>query len=346
MGWSSQPDKISLYGRDLCTCGTGNARRKVMKVDEIRNICNLGTGTMGFGTALLFAMNGYTVRMFGRSDASIERGFASIRDALGMYKENGLVAEETIPAILERIIGCTTLEDATRDADFVIESIAENLDTKREVWTRVEELTGPDTIFATNTSGLSPSAIAEPLKRKENFVVAHFWNPPHLVPLVEVVPGQYTAKETVEVTWKLIEKIGKKPVALKREALGFIGNRLQLALLREALYIVEQGIATPEAVDTAVKYSIGRRLATTGPLESADLGGLDIFCNIASYLNADLCNESGPSAMLKDAVKDNRLGAKTGTGIYDWTPESLAKIKRTREDNLVEWLRKDQTQTF
>ena len=317
-----------------------------MKVEDIKNICNLGTGTMGFGTALFFAMNGYTVRMFGRSDASIERGFASIRDALNMYRENGLVTEEDIPVILGRITGCTTLEDAAKDADFVIESIAENLDIKREVWARIEELTGPDTIFATNTSGLSPSAIAESLKRKDKFVVAHFWNPPHLVPLVEVVPGEHTSQETVETTWKLIEKIGKKPVALKREALGFIGNRLQLALLREALYIVEQGIATPEAVDTAVKYSIGRRLATTGPLESADLGGLDIFYNISSDLNADLGDADKPSEILQKAMDNNTLGAKTGTGIYDWTPEALARIKRTREDNLVEWLRKDQTQTF
>ncbi len=335
---------ISLQGTvPYCCANRGEDR---MNVDDIKTVCNLGTGTMGFGTALLFAMKGYAVRMFGRSDASIERGFASIREALNMYRENGLVTEEAIPAILGRITGCTTLEEAAEHADFVIESIAENLEIKRSVWARMEELTGPETIFATNTSGLSPSRIADSLKRKDKFVVAHFWNPPHLVPLVEVVPGEHTSQETVDVTWKLIEKIGKKPVALKREALGFIGNRLQLALLREALYIVEQGIATPEAVDTAVKYSIGRRLATTGPLESADLGGLDIFYSIASYLNADLCNASEPSETLKKAVENNTLGAKTGTGIYAWTPESLANIKRTREDNLVEWLRKDRTQTF
>lgn len=312
-----------------------------MHVHDIKTICNLGTGTMGFGTALLFALNGYAVRMFGRSAASVERGFASIRGALDMYGRNGLVHEADIPAILGRITGCTTLEDAARGADFVIESIAEQLDVKREVWTRIEDLTGPETIFATNTSGLSPTAIAASLKRRERFVVAHFWNPPHLVPLVEVVPGEDTAAETVETTWRLMEAIGKKPVALKREALGFIGNRLQLALLREALYIVEQGIATPEAVDATVRYSLGRRLATTGPLESADLGGLDIFHAIASYLNADLCDARDPSPILKQAVADNTLGAKTGRGIYPWPAQRLAEIGRTREDNLLEWLKKD-----
>ena len=317
-----------------------------MKLEEIKNICNLGTGTMGFGTALLFAMKGYNVRMFGRSNASIERGFSGIRSALNTYIEKKLVNANDIPQIIGRIKGVTTLEEAAQDADFVIESIAENIDTKREVWAKIEKLTGPKTIFATNTSGLSPTAIQEALVRKENFVVAHFWNPAHLVPLVEVVPGKYTSQETVDVTWKLMEKIGKKPVALKKEALGFIGNRLQLALLREALYIVEEGIGTAEAVDTAVKYSIGRRLSTTGPIETADLGGLDIFYNIASYLNEDLCDAKQPSALLKQAIDKGTLGAKTGSGLYDWTPESLAKIKKTRENILLEWLQKDQTQKF
>lgn len=317
-----------------------------MKVEEIKNICNLGTGTMGFGTALFFAMKGYNVRMYGRSEASIERGFNSIKQALETYKENNLVTDEEIPKTLSKIIGCTTLEDAAKDADFVIESIAEDLEIKKEVWAKIEKLTKPETIFATNSSGLSPTAIAEALTRKEKFVVAHFWNPPHLVPLVEVVPGKYTSEETVKITWELIEKIGKKPVALKREALGFIGNRLQLALLREALYIVESGIATQEAVDTAVKYSIGRRLSTTGPLETADLGGLDIFYNIAAYLNEDLCDRKDPSDLLKKAVTEKTLGAKTGTGLYQWTPDALAKIKKTRENILIEWLQKDLTTKF
>jgi len=176
-------------------------------------------------------------------------------------------------------------------------------------------------------------------------VVAHFWNPPHLVPLVEVVPGKYTAQETVDVTWALMEKIGKKPVALKREALGFIGNRLQLALLREALYIVQEGIATPEAVDATVRYSLGRRYGVTGPLESADLGGLDIFQNISGYLYKDLCNDPVSSPLLAETVARGDLGAKTGKGFYDWTsPEVLGKLKKQREAVLIDWLQKDKNE--
>lgn len=317
-----------------------------MKVEDIKTICNLGTGTMGFGTALMFAKAGYAVKMYGRSEESIARGIKGITAALDTYLENGLIEEADKDVILGRITGVTTLEEAGADADFVIESVAEKLEVKQAVFAKLEKICPAHTIFATNTSGLSPSAIAEAVERKEKFVVAHFWNPPHLVPLVEVVPGKYTNQETVDITWQLMEKIGKKPVALKREALGFIGNRLQMALLREALYIVEAGIATQEAVDTTIKYSLGRRLSTTGPLESADLGGLDIFYNISSYLLADLCNETEISPLLKEAMEKGTLGAKTGSGLYDWSPERLAEIKKVRENILIEWLHKDKEMKF
>ncbi len=310
-----------------------------MDIDSIRTVCNLGTGAMGFGTALVFAVNGYNVRMYGRSEASIERGLARIRQGLQTYLENGFVTTEGMAATLDRITGCTTLEEAALGADFIIESIAEDLKVKQDVWCRIEKLVGPNAIFATNTSGLSPTDISEGMERRERFVVAHFWNPAHLMPLVEVVPGRYTEPNVVDITWKLMQKIGKKPVALRREALGFIGNRLQLALLREALHIVEEGIATPEAVDMAVKYGIGRRLPVTGPLESADLGGLDIFYNIASYLNADLCDRKDVSPLLGACVARHDLGAKTGQGLYAWKAEDLERLRQERERALIQWLR-------
>ncbi|MDR3589478.1 MAG: 3-hydroxyacyl-CoA dehydrogenase NAD-binding domain-containing protein [Negativicutes bacterium] len=318
----------------------------MMKLEDIKTICNLGTGTMGFGTAVMFAMAGYQVRMFGRSEASLQRGFGSIGTTLNTYQENGLVKKEDIPAIIGRIRGVTSLEEAAADADFVIESIAEDLAVKQEVFAKLDKLCRPETIFATNTSGLSPTAIAEALNRKDKFVVTHFWNPPHLVPLVEVVPGKHTSQETMDITWKLIERIGKKPAALNREALGFIGNRLQFALLREALYIVESGIASKEAVDVTVKYSLGRRLGVTGPIESADLGGLDIFNNISGYLMADLCDSHSAPPRLAQLAGEGKLGAKTGSGFYDWPQEELTELQRRRADILIEWLQKDKTVTF
>ncbi len=313
-----------------------------MEAKDIRNICNVGTGTMGHGTAVMFAKAGYNVKMYGRTQESIDRGMKGIRSALETYKAHQLVTEAEIPQILARVQGVTSLEEAAKDADFVIESVAEDLAVKRAMFAQLDKLCPAHTIFATNTSGLSPSAVAEAVSRKDKFVVAHFWNPPHLVPLVEVVPGKHTAPETVKATWELMEKIGKKPVALKREALGFIGNRLQLAMLREALYIVQEGIATPEAVDATVRYSLGRRYGVTGPLESADLGGLDIFQNISSYLYKDLCNNPDSSPLLAETVARGDLGSKTGKGFYDWTsPEVLGKLKKEREAVLIEWLQKD-----
>ena len=316
-----------------------------MEAKDIRTICNVGTGTMGHGTAVMFAKAGYNVRMYGRTQESIDRGMKGIRSALETYKTHQLVTEAEVPQILARVQGVTSLEDAARDADFVIESVAEELAVKQTIFKQLDQLCPERTIFATNTSGLSPSAVAEAVSRKDKFVVAHFWNPPHLVPLVEVVPGKFTAQKTVDVTWELMEKIGKKPVALKREALGFIGNRLQLAMLREALYIVQEGIATPEAVDATVRYSLGRRYGVTGPLESADLGGLDIFQNISAYLYKDLCNDSASSPLLAETVARGDLGAKTGKGFYDWTtPDVLGKLKKEREAVLIEWLQKDKKQ--
>lgn len=308
---------------------------------DIKTICNLGCGTMGFGTAIAFAQHGYDVNMYGRKDASIERAMKNIHATLANMIDNGLITKADADALLPRIHGVTTLKDAAANADFVIESIAEDLGIKQATYKEMEEYLAPDVIFATNSSGLSPTAIASVLDHPERFVVAHFWNPPHLVPLVEVVPGAKTNQETVDITWQLMEKIGKKPVALLKEAPGFVGNRLQFALLREALHCVKEGIATAEAVDTICKYSIGRRLSTTGPIETADLGGLDIFYNISAYLFADLADDTEGSPVMKKCVDAGNLGAKTGTGLYPWTPEALEKIKKTREAILIEWLKKD-----
>lgn len=311
------------------------------QLEDIKTICNLGCGTMGFGTAITFAKSGYEVNMFGRKDASIERAMKNIHSTLAVMKDSGLVTADEIEGILSRVHGVTTLKDAAANADFVIESVAEEVAIKQAVYKEMEQYLDSDIIFATDSSGLSPTEVASVLDYPHRFVVAHFWNPPHLIPLVEVVPGQQTSQQTVDITWKLMEKIGKKPVALLKEAPGFIGNRLQFALLREALYCVQEGIATAEAVDAVCKYSIGRRLPVTGPIESADLGGLDIFYNISAYLNADLADDKVGSPVMKKCVDEGNLGAKTGSGIYSWTPEDLAKIKRTREEILIEWLKKD-----
>ncbi|GEA14537.1 MAG: hypothetical protein PWR22_1112 [Moorella sp. (in: firmicutes)] len=312
-----------------------------MQLEDIKEIAVLGTGTMGHGIALLCALAGYQVRLFGRSEDSLNRGFRNIRSGLELLAKGGLVEASRTEGVMTNIKGFTTLAEAAAGADFVIEAIVEDLAVKQGVFREVEALVPPHTILASTTSGLDPTKLAALTRRPERVIVTHFWNPPHLLPLVEIVRGEKTTDATVGVAMALVARLGKKPIEVKKAIPGFVGNRLQFALLREALYIVEQGWATPEDVDAAVKYSFGRRLAVTGPLESADLGGLDVFYSIQSYLNQDLCHERGPSQLLKEKVERGELGVKTGRGFYDWQDGRVLAIKKAREEDLIKRLQED-----
>jgi len=299
---------------------------------KIKNITVIGSGTMGHGIAQLCAESGLKVNIYDISIENLNKGFENIKKNLSMLVNNGKFTKEESEEILKRISLVRVLKDAVSDVQLVIECIAENLVIKQKVYGELDSLCDPSVILASNTSGLSPSDISKYLKHPERMVVAHFWCPPELIPLVEVVPGEKTSKEVVEKTAEWITAIGKQPVKMKKECLGFIGNRMQLALLREAMYIVEQGFADIEEVDKAVEYGLGRRLPVTGPLCSADLGGLDIFNNIATYLFKDLCNSTEPSKLLKDKVEAGNLGSKSGKGFYDWNTENLEKKQKERAD--------------
>jgi 3-hydroxybutyryl-CoA dehydrogenase len=326
------PYRITLYYIIITDNNHYHKMEHHVTIERIQNICAIGAGAMGAGTALCFAIAGYAVTLYDINDASLENGMKNMREAL---------AATDIPTILARIQTTTTLETAAQNADFVIESIVEILAVKQNLFATLDKLCPAHTIFATNTSGLSPTAIAESINRKDKFIVTHFWNPPHLIPLVEVVPGQHTSQATVDTAFALMLKIGKKPVALARESLGFVGNRLQVALLREALHIVAEGIASAADVDTVVELTLGRRLAVTGPLKSADLGGLDIFKNIFGYLGADLCNAPHTPALLEQTVAAGHLGAKTGEGFYPWPTDQLAAIRAERVEELFRHLKND-----
>ncbi|WEV60014.1 3-hydroxyacyl-CoA dehydrogenase family protein [Bifidobacterium sp. ESL0728] len=307
---------------------------------DIKKIGNLGAGTMGHATALQFAMSGYDVTVVDTAQPALDRGRKLIERDLDTFIKSGMVKAEDRDAVLSRI-SMTTDYEALADVDFIIESVLENLEVKHDVWKKVEGIVSDQTILATNTSGLSPSAIASGLQHPGRFVVAHFWNPAQLMPLVEVVPGEKTDQETVDVTVELMNHIGKHAVPLKTESLGFVGNRIQLAVIRECLNIVNRGIATPEAVDDIVKYSLGRRWAILGPIASADLGGLDVFDNISKYLYDDLACETGEDTVLKAKVEAGELGSKSGKGFYDWQGEQAAQTIQSRDDQLLEALARD-----
>lgn len=311
-----------------------------MDLKGINVIGNLGAGTMGHATALQFALHGYTVNLYDQDQAGLDRGLDLIDHDLATFDAADMLAED--PATISaRIHPTTDLQTAFAKADFIIESIVEDLAVKQRVWREIEPLISDQTIMATNTSGLDPTALQTGLVHPERFVVAHFWNPAQLMPLVEVVPGEQTNQATVDLTVHLMNHVGKHAVPLKKAALGFVGNRIQLAVMREALHIVDAGIATPAAVDDIIQYSLGRRWSLVGPIASADLGGLDVFKNISSYLYADLSAEQGTDPALAKQVAAGNLGLKSGHGFYDWDGAAGQRVVADRDKALLALLKAD-----
>ena len=233
------------------------------------------------------------------------------------------------------------MEDAVKAVDMVIEAVIENLEIKQNLFKALDSLCDLNVILATNTSGLSPTEVAKKSTHKDRLVATHFWCPPDLIPLVEVIPNDFTRPDVLDATVEWVKQIGKEPVKMKKECLGFIGNRMQYALLREALNIYEQGWADLEEIDKAVEYSFGRRYPVTGPFRSADLGGADIFYNTSSYLFADLSKASFPQDSFTKLFKENKFGIKSGEGFYKWNDSSAEQITNKRKEVLNYFLKMD-----
>ena len=228
---------------------------------------------------------------------------------------------------------------AAEEADVIIESIVEQLPAKRELLGQVSRLCPADALLTTNTSGLPISQIAVTVKNPERFVGTHYWNPPYLMPLVEVVSGERTAPEAFELACRLVERTGKRPIRVLKDIPGFLGNRLQIALQREALALAEKGVASPEDIDTMIKYSFALRMPPLGVFEYMDMVGLDLAQSVHDYLLADLDNSTTPSRLLTERVDQGLLGAKTGQGFFAWTPERAEERKRKRDEEVVRQLR-------
>lgn len=293
---------------------------------DVKRIVIAGAGTMGSSMGETFAKYGYDVTLYDIFPSALEKAGNLIRLNQETEVAEHVVTPEESAALLERI---RYSEDKAcfEGADLVVEAILEKLDVKHAFWAEISALVPEDAILASNTSGLSITAIAEVVKRPERFGGMHWINPPHLIPLIEVIQGKKTDDETAVAIRDMALAVEKKPVIVQ-DAPGFALNRIQLAVLRECLHIVEQGIATPEAVDDVMKYGLGMRYACLGPFEVCDLGGLDIFYNIASYLFEDLADEKAPFGMLADRFEKGQYGVKTAAGFYDYAGgKDAEKIK-------------------
>ncbi|MDR3175114.1 MAG: 3-hydroxyacyl-CoA dehydrogenase family protein [Desulfovibrio sp.] len=313
-----------------------------MQVKTIKTVACLGTGTMGHGVAFLAAKAGYTVKLFGRSQESIKRGLSSIDRAIALYEDNKLMPAGEGDRIRKNITGVTTLEEAATGADLVMESVAEVLEVKHDVFAKVEAVCPEKAIIATDTSGLDLEKIRTVFKHPERFLSIHFFTPPYLMPTVEVCPCSATLESVQKTAAQWVESIGNMPIELSTAVSGFVINRIQAAVLREALYIVEQGWASAETVDKAVANSLGRRYTQTGPIESAEMGGWDILGALLDELGDKLCAYKKAPSLVADLRAKGHLGLKTGQGYFPWPPERIQERRAARELSLIDFLRKDQ----
>ena len=303
--------------------------------NEIRRIGIVGAGLMGHGIAQVFALQGYPVNIFDAQTEVLHSVPERIHKNLKIFFELERVKESQIDECIGNIDLCDELVSVCKDVDFIIEAIEENLSAKLKVFEKLEQHIDSTVIISSNTSAISITKLSDGLRHKQRFLGTHFWNPPHIIPCVEVIRGEHTADSAFETVFNLMKIVGKEPVKVLKDIPGFLGNRLQHAMWREAMSLAEKDIASPEDIDKVVKYGFGLRLPFIGPLETADLAGLDLSRDVHEYLFPFLENSSQPSQKLKDLVDKGLLGVKTGKGFYDWPQERIASVINSRDQILL-----------
>ena len=292
-------------------------------------IAIVGMGSMGPGMAARLARGGHDVRAHDVKQAALERAqslqpmIGAALDGLGVEDQGGALAYHD------------TLAEAVDGADLVIENVPEKVEIKAQVYRALEPLIGPEVLVATDTSGIPITTLQAHIAHPRRFVGMHWSNPPHIIPMIEVIAGEQTAPGSVAAIQQLIKSLGLLPVTLKRDVPGFVENRVLYALLRECVDLVDQGVIDPEDLDTCVTWGIGYKLSVIGPMRLLDMAGLDIYQSVASFLNAELSDRSDVSPIVTAATEKGQLGMKTGKGLFDYTEAELAELPRERGAKLV-----------
>ena len=307
-----------------------------MKAESFQRVSVLGLGTMGHGIAQCFAAGGCQVRCYDELPSARNSLIQRIRANLEQMVEAGIHDEESVQEIESRVLLCESEEEALEDTQFVTEAVVEDLGVKQELFSRIEAFVPSDCILASNTSSFPMTQISERIRLPDRAVVTHWFNPPHIVPLVEVVPGENTAQETAQTAVELAERIGKLPILLNRELPGFLVNRIQIAILREVCDLLDKGVASAEDLDRAIRGSVGLRIAAMGPLEVADFAGLDVGASVFQNLAPHICSNTELPASVRTLVEAGHFGAKSGKGFYDYTPDSVTARRRERDRHFLE----------
>lgn len=297
----------------------------------IQRVAIIGLGTMGPGMAARLARGGIEVVAYDIAPAAIERARTMLNAAEGVLDNLGIAASGRNVSIrlTDRI------EDALAGADLVIENVPEKEEIKADVYRKIEGLIAQDTIVASDTSGIPITKLQAHISNPARMVGMHWSNPPHIIPMIEVIGGEQTAPETVQIIRDFIRSLGLLPVLLKKDIPGFVENRVLYALLREVVDLVERGVIEPADIDTCVSWGIGYKLAVVGPMALLDMAGMDIYHSVSSFLNKDLCDRKDVAPLVREQMAAGKLGIKSGEGVYSYTPESIAELQSERARKLV-----------
>jgi 3-hydroxybutyryl-CoA dehydrogenase len=305
--------------------------------DSQRNVAVAGAGLMGCGIASVFALAGFDVVVYDADPSALSHVKQNCHAVFLEMAVARVITSSQVAAAQARVRTATSLAELS-GAALAIEAIVESAAAKQSLYSGLENVLAETAILASSTSGIVPETLSEGLRRPGRFLIAHFWNPPHIIPLVEVVPGPRTEQGTVVRVMDWLTAANCRPVLLSKAAPGFIGNRLQFAVLREALHMLQAGIADAETIDEVMKQSLGRRYRWIGPLEGADIGGLDTFLAIGSQLLPHLASNDDGLDVLRELVSEKRGGRRDGHGIYAWDVDREVRLSESRLQMLTEAL--------
>ena len=297
----------------------------------------IGLGTMGHGIAQTLALAGLDVRVFDDCAKASESLAERIQSNIKVMHKCGLLEESDASGVIDRIEVCDSEADALNGSQLITEAIAEDLETKREFFARCEDVVSETTILASNTSSFPMTSIAQQLRIPERAINTHWFNPPHVIPVVEVIPGEYTSETTTVRVMELLESIGKQPIHIRKEKPGFVLNRLQIALFREMLDLVEQEVISAEDLDTAIMGSLGLRWAAAGPMKVGDFGGWDVLAKIYEVLAPQMRSDSDVPNVLQEMVARGDFGLKSGKGFFEFADDKLSEIIAEKDSRFMEW---------